>query len=216
MALEAPLRAVDLDAVVFDVGETLVDESRAWTQHAHAVNLSPFTVMATLGALIAEGVDHRHLWSRLDVAPPTNPASIERGDLYSDALHCLAVTQKCGLRLGIAGNQPSAAVRELRQAGVHADLIASSTEWAVAKPAAAFFDRVCAELSLAPERILYVGDRLDNDILPAHASGMRTAHLRRGPWGVHHARLPDARRADIRISSLPELADWLQRTRSSN
>lgn len=30
--------------------------------------------------------------------------------------------------------------------------------------------------------ILYVGDRLDNDILLARDAGMRTAFIRRGPW----------------------------------
>jgi FMN phosphatase YigB (HAD superfamily) len=35
-----------------------------------------------------------------------------------------------------------------------------------------------------PADVLYVGDRLDNDVRPSIAVGMRAAWLRRGPWGV--------------------------------
>lgn len=54
--------------------------------------------------------------------------------------------------------------------------------------------------------ILYVGDRLDNDVVPARAVGMRTAFLRRGPWGYIHAQLPQAALADVQVNSLDELA----------
>jgi FMN phosphatase YigB (HAD superfamily) len=32
------------------------------------------------------------------------------------------------------------------------------------------------------DEILNVGDRLDDDVRPALAVGMRAAHIRRGPW----------------------------------
>ena len=50
-----------------------------------------------------------------------------------------------------------------------------------------------------------MGDRLDNDVLPARAAGMRTVLLRRGPWGHLHSARPDASLADARIDSLAEL-----------
>jgi FMN phosphatase YigB (HAD superfamily) len=54
-------------------------------------------------------------------------------------------------------------------------------------------------------QILYVGDRLDNDILPARKAGMRTAFVRRGPWGYLHAQRPEVELADMRIECLAEL-----------
>jgi hypothetical protein len=47
---------------------------------------------------------------------------------------------------------------------------------------------------------------LDNDIPPAHRAGMRTAHLRRGPWGYLHARRSERSVADLQVDSLAELA----------
>ena len=51
-----------------------------------------------------------------------------------------------------------------------------------------------------------MGDRLDNDVLPArNGPGMRTVMLRRGPWGHLHAERPDASLADVVVESLAEL-----------
>jgi FMN phosphatase YigB (HAD superfamily) len=54
-----------------------------------------------------------------------------------------------------------------------------------------------------PDQIAYVGDRVDNDMKPARAAGLRTIYLRRGPWGFIWARHPDlAASADWQVTSL--------------
>jgi FMN phosphatase YigB (HAD superfamily) len=73
-----------------------------------------------------------------------------------------------------------------------ADVVGSSERWGVAKPDPAFFQRLIAEAGCAPDEILYVGDRVDNDVLPALAAGLQAIHLARGPWGVVQARWPEA------------------------
>ncbi len=60
-------------------------------------------------------------------------------------------------------------------------------------------------MGVAANAVLYVGDRVDNDIMPARDVGMRTAFLARGPWGTIHKRRPAARLADITVASLAEL-----------
>lgn len=204
MPLELP---AGLRGVVFDVGETLVDETRAWSAHAEAVGSTPFALMGVLGALIERGEDHRGVWRVLGVERPAEDAVIEQADLYPDALACLRAAAACGLVVGIAGNQPAGVEEQLRAAGCAPDLLASSTAWGVEKPSPGFFARIATEARLAPESILYVGDRLDNDVLPARAAGMRTAFIRRGPWGFIHARRPEARLADLRLDSLAELTE---------
>lgn len=166
--------------------------------------------MATLGALIERGEDHRQVWDLLGVDAPSEPPRISEVDLYPDALACLAAAQHAGLRVGIAGNQPIGAELQLRQAGFTADLVASSATWGVSKPSAGFFERIQAEMSLEAHTILYVGDRLDNDVLPARAAGFRTAFLRRGPWGNLHARRDDVALADVHLWSLDELRRMLE------
>ncbi|MEU8268309.1 HAD hydrolase-like protein [Sphaerisporangium sp. NPDC049002] len=55
--------------------------------------------------------------------------------------------------------------------------------------------------------MVYVGDHRDNDIIPAKAAGLRTAFIRRGPWGHLWAEDPTVRdAADWRIDSLTELS----------
>jgi len=41
-----------------------------------------------------------------------------------------------------------------------------------------------------PEDVAYVGDRLDNDVLPAALAGMRAVWLKRGPWAVITTQAP--------------------------
>jgi FMN phosphatase YigB (HAD superfamily) len=80
----------------------------------------------------------------------------------------------------------------------------------VEKPSPAFFGRVVKAARVPAREIAYVGDRLDNDVLPALAAGMIAVFIRRGPWGVIQSQSADAARADIRIDSLSELADKLR------
>lgn len=194
-----------VQAIVFDVGETLVDESRAWAVQAERAGVTPFALMGTLGAFIAQDKDHHGVWDVLGVERPAEPPSIDQADLYLDALSCLQAARDAGLVVGIAGNQPSGVEAQLHELGFNADFIASSAAWGVAKPSGQFFSRVVHTAGHDASAILYVGDRLDNDILPARAAGMRTAFIRRGPWGYLHAQRPEVDLADVRLESLTEL-----------
>lgn len=97
-------------------------------------------------------------------------------------------------------NQPAEAMTFLQTLPV--DRVATSAGWGVAKPDPAFFARVVNEVGAAPARIAYVGDRVDNDVLPARRAGMLAVHLRRGPWGVLHADWPEAPQAHLRLTNL--------------
>ena len=52
--------------------------------------------------------------------------------------------------MGVAGNQPVYAEAPLRAALPDLDLIRLSAKWEVRKPAAAFFERVAADLACHP------------------------------------------------------------------
>ncbi|MFI6173857.1 HAD hydrolase-like protein [Nocardia sp. NPDC051052] len=54
--------------------------------------------------------------------------------------------------------------------------------------------------------MVYVGDRIDNDIAPAKVAGMRTAYIQRGPWGwILRDNREVAELADWKIRDLTEL-----------
>jgi FMN phosphatase YigB (HAD superfamily) len=90
-----------------------------------------------------------------------------------------------------------------------ADVVGSSGRWGVQKPDPAFFERVAAEVGLDPEVIAYVGDRLDNDVLPAMRAGMVGVFLVRGPWGLLQRSWPEATQASLTTDTLDGLADRL-------
>ncbi len=206
-----------IGAVVFDVGETLVDETRAWGEWADWLGVPRLSFFAALGSLVERGLPHRLVFeefrpgidldaelARRHRAGP-RPDRIGRADLYSDARPCLEELRARGLWLALAGNQPASAERDLHALGLPVDRVLCSEAIGVAKPSPEFFARVIAEAPCPAREIAYVGDRLDNDVLPALAAGMRAIFLRRGPWGVLHARNPDVARADARIETLGEL-----------
>lgn len=89
--------------------------------------------------------------------------------------------------------------------------VGSSERWAVEKPDPQFFKQI---VSAADALITYVGDRIDNDIVPAKAAGMRAVFVRRGPWGEVLANRPDASAADATIASLADLPRVLEQWRA--
>jgi FMN phosphatase YigB (HAD superfamily) len=199
--------------VVFDVGETLVDESRLWASIAEQCGVPMATLCGVLGALIERGEQHGRLWDVLGVERVEPRFIIERRDLYPDALDCIDAARRHRLRVGIAGNQPAGLEDSLMAAGVTADFVGSSAAWGVRKPDPEFFVRIIDYAQVPAHAILYVGDRLDRDVVPAHRAGMRTAHVRRGPWGYLHAGRPESAVADVQVDSLRELVAVLTESR---
>jgi HAD superfamily hydrolase (TIGR01509 family) len=192
---------VAVEAVVFDVGETLVDETNMWTRAAEAAGVTPFTLMAGLGATIALEQPHDAVWSLLGIDHPAG--SWEMDDWYPDARPCLERLRGAGYRVCACGNTPAFVERALAP---FVDAVASSESLGAWKPAAAFFDRIVELAGVPAERIAYVGDRVDNDVGPAIAAGMTGVHIRRGPWGFLQRPPAEA----IRIDSLDELPEALR------
>jgi HAD superfamily hydrolase (TIGR01662 family) len=174
-----------LKAVFFDVGETLVDEERWWRDLSERAGLRPHVLWAALGVTIERGEEHNELWAHLGVGRPADWGLLpyDVGDLYADAIRCLEDVRALGLRVGIVGNQTAALERWARDAALPADVISSSASLGVRKPDPQFFRLVVEMAGCASAQVAYVGDRVDNDVLPAAAAGLVAVHVRRGPWG---------------------------------
>jgi len=214
---------VTLKAVVFDVGETIVDETRAWSAWADWLGIPRLTFLAVCGAVIERGnPDHREPFRifrpGLDLGEELRKREaagvgdrITVDDLYPDAIDCLLAVHDAGYRIGVVGNQPARAEAALAGLGLPIDLVASSESWGVQKPDPRFFERIAEELELAPAEVAYVGDRLDNDVRPAAAVGMQAIFIRRGPWAWIQAPIDDPPEAALTVASLAELPEALGR-----
>jgi FMN phosphatase YigB (HAD superfamily) len=159
-----------LTVIVFDVGETLVDETTTYERwRAERATTFVFAV----------------------------------SDLHADVLPCLTALRARGLRLGAAGNMHSHHEEFLRP---YVDFVGSSERWGVEKPDTGFFAHVVEEAGAPVEEILYVGDRVDNDVVPARGAGLRALRIRRG----EHARV-ESPSGIVTIGSLSELPEALAR-----
>lgn len=214
-----------IKAVIFDVGETLIDESRVWRGWAAYLEVPEVDLIAARDDLIARGEPLGRVFDRFRASFDLAAARRERAalgdtemfdarDLYPDAEPCLHRLRALGYRVGIAGNQPKGAVAALEALKLSADFIAMSATLGVTKPSATFFEKVAEMSGISAREIAYVGDRLDNDILPARAAGMAAIFLLRGPWAKVQARLPEASLASARLTSLTELPDALTRLKA--
>lgn len=204
-------------AVVFDIGETLTSDTRYWADWARWLGVPTHTMSALVGAVVAQGLDNaeaiRLIKPGCDVAAEWEARRaagqdehLDESDLYPDVRPALARLQQAGLWVGVAGNQNHRVSDLLQGLALPADAIATSAEWGVAKPTPAFFDRVAEWAPGERHQIVYVGDHPANDIAPAHAAGLLTAHIRRGPLG--HL-WPSPAGADWHVNSLTELAELL-------
>ncbi len=203
--------------VCLDVGETLVDETRIFQTWAEVLGIPQFTLMAVLGGSITTA-ERPEDWRRFfemvrapdwrDHQPTVEDrfGGFRAEDLYPDALRSIDALKAAGYRVAISANQPARRHAELEALGVTVEVMAMSEAIAVSKPAPAFFERTL-ELLGSPEArdVAYVGDRIDNDILPAVARGMRAVWIRRGPWGLLQDDSEHA--ANLVVRSLDELVE---------
>ena len=211
-----------LKAIFFDVGETLIDETRLMHGWADALGVDREEFLAVLDDVIFRNEPIRRVFER--VRPGVDLAEvrlqrkrdgleffIQARDLYADAKPCLSALKGQGLLVGVAGNQPPTAKAALESFGLDAHIITTSAELGVDKPSPDFFQKILELAKLRPEETAYVGDRVDNDVLPSQAAGMTAIFVERGPFGRVHARRGDAAGADIFVKSLAELPAALER-----
>jgi len=204
--------------VSLDVGETLIDETRVWQLWADLLGVTRLTFMAALGAVIADGDDHRDVfqmvgrpdWQTLTSDFEQHYGGFQGSDLYPDAVSALEALRRAGYRISIFANQPARRTAQLLALGIAPDLMAMSGEWGVNKPAPEFYARALAEMGASPGDVAYVGDRLDNDVRPSAAAGIRPVWIRRGPWGViGGGEIPSGTLVVDSLSELVErIAEW--------
>ena len=111
-------------------------------------------------------------------------------------------------KLGIIANQPMGTENRLSAYGIrdYFSVILSSEEEGISKPNPEFFRRAIFRSGCLPEEACMIGDRPDNDIVPAKTLGMHTVRIRQGLGGLMPV-TEDPARADFTVDSLTELLE---------
>lgn len=193
--------------IFFDLGSTLIDETEVYARRfyetADGTDVSPHTLQKTAGRFWAQGLDGYpeacHFF-RLAKAPWR--CEYERPFDGCDSV--LRALKRRGYRLGVIANQVPGTVQRLSQWDLlrYFDVIASSAELGVRKPDPRIFLWAMQQAGCEPRDAVMIGDRIDNDVLPAKVLGMQTVHILTGPAAVY-APAPDP--ADAAVHALTEL-----------
>jgi putative hydrolase of the HAD superfamily len=125
----------------------------------------------------------------------------------------LAELKARGLKLGLAANQPLAALRRLDEAGIghYFDNQGISGIYGFRKPDVRLFLQALEDIGVEPADCVMIGDRIDNDIIPAKLLGMQTVLVRTGRHLAQQPRswdeVPDAEVEDA--EGILKAIDWL-------
>lgn len=94
----------------------------------------------------------------------------------------------------------------LEQKGIlkYIDLVIASAEEGVSKPDRRIFEIALYRAQCKPENAIMIGDRVDNDIVPAKSMGMGTVWIKQG-FGQYWIVKNEDERADYEVESLSDL-----------
>ena len=197
----------DLKWLFFDIGSTLTDEAAAYARRVdetvRGTNVSREAFTEAMMQYFAEGKSGYAEAVRAFGLNKT-PWHSEYEQPYPDCAPTLKALFARGYRLGVIANQLPGTRERLMTWGLlpYFSVIAASAECGCAKPSPALFMWALHAAGCAPEKAAMIGDRVDNDILPAKELGMKTVRVLTGP-GAAFRPLPDP--ADVTVSCLFDL-----------
>lgn len=194
--------------IFFDVGSTLVDESKVYEWRMRTVaemaNVSYESVYQTALALYKENKKgDLETIKQLNVEKPKWRFELET--LYSDTDECLRKLHS-KYKIGVIANQSLGTTKRLEGFGIlkYIDLVVASAEEGVAKPDRRIFEIALSRASCSPEEAVMIGDRIDNDIVPAKKMGMKTIWIMQG-FGKYWNISREEEKADYTVDTLTEI-----------
>ena len=168
----------------FDVGSTLVDESDVYRMRfqgiADQAGVSIEEVMEKAFAYYRKGEKgDKETAAYYDVGLPRWDTSLEKA--FPDAAECLEKLSK-RYKIGVIANQIIGTAERLEGYGLlkFIDVVVASAEEGVAKPDRLIFEIALERSRCSAENAVMIGDRMDNDIIPAHDIGMKTVLIKQG------------------------------------
>ena len=203
---------LDVKWVFFDVGSTLVDETEAYSHRIRDVikgtNVT-FEQFEEKRMFFAKQNLKGDLEAMKYFGLKKTPWHTEDEIPYSDAKEILEYLCKRGYKIGVIANQSFGTAERLRKWGLlrYIDVVAASAELGVAKPDRKIFDIAFEMANCSPKDGIMIGDRIDNDIIPAKKVGMKTIWIKQG-FSSYQSPKNEEEQPDYIIASLSELKQF--------
>ena len=200
----------------FDLGSTLIDETKCYENrideivNANGIDRAAFTAKviecAKENAFAVKAAAKQY-----NVAVPHWRCDLEQ--LYPCTEKLLSDLSK-QYRLGIIANQEAGTEGRLEKWGIKNffDVIVASTEAGCSKPDLRIFEIALSQAGCKPENAVMIGDRIDNDIIPAKKLGMKTVWVKQG-FAAYQS---DSSIPDCTINSIDEIVYSIDRLRNND
>jgi len=195
--------------IFFDVGSTLVDETKAYEHRIlDAIEGTDVTVEQFMEKRLYFA--RQNLKGDLETVKyfglKLTPWHSEDETPYPDAEDILIYLRGKGYKIGVIANQPIGTAGRLEEYGLlrYVDVVAASAELGVAKPDKIIFNKALEMAGCTANESVMIGDRLDNDIIPAKELGMKTIWIRQGFAVFQNPGLSDEQ-PDYTVDNLLEL-----------
>lgn len=197
-----------IEWLFFDVGNTLVDESKAYEtrlREAAALIGKPYELIQEEALDFYRQNDKGDLavMDKYGIPKPKWPKEDER--LYPETVEVLKAL-KAKYKIGVIANQSLGTAARLQAWGIlqFIDLVIASAEEGVSKPDPRIFEIALGRADCKAEHAVMIGDRIDNDVVPAKKMGMKTVWIRQGGGGLWQLQGPE-QQPDFTVDNLGEL-----------
>ncbi len=202
----------NIEWVFFDVGSTIIDEHIAYEHRmkdiADLANTTYRSVYETAMEFYKQNKKGDLETAKL-LGVDLTKWHKEDEVLYSDAYECFELLSS-RYKIGIIANQSLGTKDRLEQHGVlqYIDLVIASAEEGVAKPDKKIFEIALERGNCKPNNAVMIGDRIDNDIIPAKLLGMHTIWIKQG-FGQYWNITQEVEKADCVVHSLMDICNVL-------
>jgi 8-oxo-dGTP diphosphatase/putative hydrolase of the HAD superfamily len=198
----------NIEWLFFDVGSTLVSEEKPFLDRLHKIAEEVSEPFESIQEKVLQLYREKKKGERVlieEYGMERPRWRTEDEELFHGAYECLEQLSK-KYKIGIIANQVPGTAARLEKHGVlkFIDLVIASAEEGLEKPDRRIFELALARANCKPENAVMIGDRVDNDIIPAKKMGMKTVRVRQGMWKYWEV-CGEEEQADYEIDDLSEV-----------
>lgn len=202
----------DIKYLFFDIGSTLVDESECVKKRCEVI-------------IESNNIDRQEFYDRVEECAKTDSYAVRAAALYYGAeipkwygeLEKLYPDTKMILeilsqkyKLGVIANQVVGTKDRLDNWGIgkYFDVVVASAEAGCSKPDLKIFNLALEQAGCKPNEAVMIGDRLDNDVVPAKQLAMKTIWVRQG-FAKYQSISNETEKPDYIIDTIGDILDIL-------